>query len=147
MWPDKCWCFIFLANRVYDNLPQKSGNPVKIKIKRLSAGGDTCVVCLQGKAEARQCEAATHHTPRHPTHVCQVPHSFLIAPAFHCTVMEVGGVVTYEGSNCFRQRLILSTLSGKPVRIRNIRPKADDPGLRGEPCTLNLRLAALYPTL
>ena len=23
-WPDKCWCFIFLANRVYDNLPKKN---------------------------------------------------------------------------------------------------------------------------
>lgn len=44
--------------------------------------------------------------------------------------MEVGGVLTYEGSNYFRQRLILSSLSGKPVRIRNIRTKADDPGLR-----------------
>ncbi|XP_045102547.1 RNA 3'-terminal phosphate cyclase-like protein [Portunus trituberculatus] len=44
--------------------------------------------------------------------------------------MEIGGVVTYEGSNCFRQRLVLSTLSGKPVRIRNIRAKADDPGLK-----------------
>ena len=46
--------------------------------------------------------------------------------------MEIGGVLTYEGSNCFRQRLLLSTLSGKPVRIRNIRSKADDPGLRGK---------------
>ncbi|KAK8377365.1 hypothetical protein O3P69_013774 [Scylla paramamosain] len=44
--------------------------------------------------------------------------------------MEVGGVLTYEGSKCLRQRLILSTLSGKPVRIRNIRAKADDPGLK-----------------
>ncbi|KAG0710751.1 RNA 3'-terminal phosphate cyclase-like protein [Chionoecetes opilio] len=44
--------------------------------------------------------------------------------------MEVGGVLTYEGNNYFRQRLILSTLSGKPVRIRNIRTKADDPGLK-----------------
>ncbi|XP_012264455.1 probable RNA 3'-terminal phosphate cyclase-like protein [Athalia rosae] len=39
-------------------------------------------------------------------------------------------VVTYEGCNYFRYRLLLSTLSGKPVRITNIRVDDDDPGLR-----------------
>ncbi|XP_076139851.1 RNA 3'-terminal phosphate cyclase-like protein isoform X1 [Alosa pseudoharengus] len=38
--------------------------------------------------------------------------------------------LTYEGCNFFRQRLILSTLSGKRVKIRNIRSKDDNPGLR-----------------
>ncbi|XP_030640845.1 RNA 3'-terminal phosphate cyclase-like protein [Chanos chanos] len=38
--------------------------------------------------------------------------------------------LTYEGCNFFRQRLVLSTLSGKRVKIRNIRPKDDNPGLR-----------------
>uniref|UniRef100_A0A8C2FZ69 RNA terminal phosphate cyclase-like 1 n=1 Tax=Cyprinus carpio TaxID=7962 RepID=A0A8C2FZ69_CYPCA len=37
---------------------------------------------------------------------------------------------TFEGCNCFRQRLVLSTLSGKRVKIRNIRSKDDNPGLR-----------------
>ncbi|XP_029169505.1 RNA 3'-terminal phosphate cyclase-like protein [Nylanderia fulva] len=39
-------------------------------------------------------------------------------------------VLTYEGSNYFRYRLLLSTLSGKPVRITNIRTKDDNPGLK-----------------
>ncbi|XP_050967032.1 RNA 3'-terminal phosphate cyclase-like protein [Labeo rohita] len=36
----------------------------------------------------------------------------------------------FEGCNCFRQRLVLSTLSGKRVKIRNIRSKDDNPGMR-----------------
>ncbi|KOC69913.1 putative RNA 3'-terminal phosphate cyclase-like protein [Habropoda laboriosa] len=39
-------------------------------------------------------------------------------------------VLIYEGCNYLRYRLILSTLSGKPVRITNIRIKDDDPGLK-----------------
>lgn len=39
-------------------------------------------------------------------------------------------VLTYEGCNYLRYRLLLSTLSGKPVRITDIRSKDDDPGLR-----------------
>ncbi|RVE65673.1 hypothetical protein OJAV_G00118820 [Oryzias javanicus] len=38
--------------------------------------------------------------------------------------------LSYEGCNFLRQRLVLSTLSGKRVRIKNIRSKDDDPGLR-----------------
>ncbi|XP_036384947.1 RNA 3'-terminal phosphate cyclase-like protein [Megalops cyprinoides] len=38
--------------------------------------------------------------------------------------------LTYDGCNFFRQRLVLSTLSGKRVKIRNIRSKDDNPGLR-----------------
>ncbi|EDO31302.1 predicted protein [Nematostella vectensis] len=38
--------------------------------------------------------------------------------------------LTYEGCNFFRQRLVLATLSGKSVRIRNIRIQEDDPGLK-----------------
>ena len=40
-------------------------------------------------------------------------------------------VLTYEGCNYLRYRLLLSTLSGKPVRITNIRVKDDDPGVKG----------------
>lgn len=40
-------------------------------------------------------------------------------------------VLIYEGCNYLRYRLLLSTLSGKPVRITNIRIKDDNPGLRG----------------
>jgi RNA 3'-terminal phosphate cyclase-like protein len=39
--------------------------------------------------------------------------------------------LTYEGCNFYRQRLVLSTLSGKSVRIKNIRSFDDDPGLKG----------------
>ncbi|KAM6986158.1 RNA 3'-terminal phosphate cyclase-like protein [Aplochiton taeniatus] len=36
----------------------------------------------------------------------------------------------YDGCNFFRQRLVLSTLSGKRVKIKNIRSKDETPGLR-----------------
>ncbi|CAB4040656.1 RNA 3 -terminal phosphate cyclase, partial [Paramuricea clavata] len=42
--------------------------------------------------------------------------------------------LTYEGCNFYRQRLVLSTLSGKSVRIKNIRSFDDDPGLKGMVC-------------
>jgi len=38
--------------------------------------------------------------------------------------------LTYEGCNFFRQRLVLATLSGKSVKIKNIRAIEDDPGLK-----------------
>ncbi|KAL1426701.1 hypothetical protein MTO96_003300 [Rhipicephalus appendiculatus] len=37
---------------------------------------------------------------------------------------------TYSGCNFFRQRLVLSTLSSKPIEIKNIRHKDEEPGLR-----------------
>ncbi|XP_076239357.1 RNA terminal phosphate cyclase 1 [Calliopsis andreniformis] len=39
-------------------------------------------------------------------------------------------ILTYEGCNYLRYRLLLSTLSGKPVQITDIRIKEDDPGLK-----------------
>lgn len=39
-------------------------------------------------------------------------------------------ILTYEGCNYLRYRLLLSTLSGKPVRIEDIRIKDNDPGLK-----------------
>ncbi|KAJ7986878.1 hypothetical protein DPEC_G00332970 [Dallia pectoralis] len=38
--------------------------------------------------------------------------------------------LNFVGCNFFRQRLVLSTLSGKRVKITNIRSKDDNPGLR-----------------
>ncbi|XP_057674196.1 RNA 3'-terminal phosphate cyclase-like protein isoform X6 [Corythoichthys intestinalis] len=38
--------------------------------------------------------------------------------------------LAYDGCNFFRQRLVLSTLSGKRLKIRNIRSKDDNPGIR-----------------
>lgn len=38
--------------------------------------------------------------------------------------------LVYKGSNFFKQRLLLSTLSGKPVKIKDIRSSEVDPGLR-----------------
>ncbi|KAH6942290.1 hypothetical protein HPB50_003169 [Hyalomma asiaticum] len=37
---------------------------------------------------------------------------------------------SYSGCNFFRQRLVLSTLSSKPVEIKNIRHKEEEPGLK-----------------
>ncbi|XP_034832045.1 probable RNA 3'-terminal phosphate cyclase-like protein [Maniola hyperantus] len=39
-------------------------------------------------------------------------------------------VLIYKGSNLFRQRLLLSTLSGRAIKIEEIRSSHDDPGLR-----------------
>lgn len=39
-------------------------------------------------------------------------------------------VLKYKGSNYFRQRLLLSTLSGRAIKIEDIRSTHDDPGLR-----------------
>lgn len=39
--------------------------------------------------------------------------------------------LSYAGCNFLRQRLVLSTLSGRPVKIRRIRARDDNPGLRG----------------
>ncbi|KAJ7421758.1 RNA 3'-terminal phosphate cyclase-like protein [Willisornis vidua] len=36
----------------------------------------------------------------------------------------------YTGCNFLRQRLVLATLSGRPLKIRKIRAKEEDPGLR-----------------
>jgi len=40
------------------------------------------------------------------------------------------GWLLYEGPEWFRQKLVMSTLSGKPVRISNIRAADDEPGLK-----------------
>ena len=42
---------------------------------------------------------------------------------------ENKGVLEYEGSNFLRARLVLATLSGRPIRIRQIRTKDENPGL------------------
>ena len=39
--------------------------------------------------------------------------------------------LSYSGCSFLRQRLVLSTLSGRPVKIRKIRARDDNPGLRG----------------
>ena len=39
--------------------------------------------------------------------------------------------ITFEGSNYFRQRLVLATLSSRSVRIVNIRRNEEEPGLKG----------------
>ena len=41
-------------------------------------------------------------------------------------------VLKYEGCNFFRQRLVLATLSSRPVQIREIRSNDDEPGLKGK---------------
>ena len=40
-------------------------------------------------------------------------------------------MLTFEGCNFFRQRLVLSTLSGKAIKIVRIRDKDEQPGLTG----------------
>lgn len=39
-------------------------------------------------------------------------------------------VLVYKGCNLFRQRLLLSVLSGRAIKIEDIRSNHDDPGLR-----------------
>lgn len=47
-----------------------------------------------------------------------------------CCSMATERSLRFDGCNFFRQRVILSTLSGKPIKLRNIRTKDDNPGLR-----------------
>lgn len=39
-------------------------------------------------------------------------------------------VLVYKGSNFLRQRLLLSTLSGRSIKVEDIRSTHDDPGLK-----------------
>lgn len=43
----------------------------------------------------------------------------------------MSNILKFEGYNYLRQRLTLSTLSGKPIRIEKIRSDDENPGLRG----------------
>ena len=56
--------------------------------------------------------------------------NLLILLFFTCFTMPEN-ILTFEGSNYFRQRVVLATLSGKSVKIKKIRKKADDPGVTG----------------
>ena len=40
--------------------------------------------------------------------------------------------LSYEGCNYLRQRLVLATLSSRPVKITTIRADSDEPGLKGK---------------
>lgn len=39
-------------------------------------------------------------------------------------------IFTFSGSAFFRQRILLATLSGKPIKIEHIRSDDENPGLR-----------------
>ncbi|XP_053558527.1 RNA 3'-terminal phosphate cyclase-like protein [Bombina bombina] len=41
-----------------------------------------------------------------------------------------GHCISFQGCNFFRQRIVLSTLSGRPVKIKGIRVKDESPGIR-----------------
>ena len=43
----------------------------------------------------------------------------------------MSSILKFQGYNYLRQRLVLATLSGKPVRIEKIRSDDENPGLRG----------------
>lgn len=40
-------------------------------------------------------------------------------------------MLEFSGPELFRQRLVLACISGKPVRIANIRSNEENPGLKG----------------
>lgn len=44
---------------------------------------------------------------------------------------QIGGALKFNGHQHLRQRLVLSILSGKNVRIDKIRTEDKNPGLRG----------------
>lgn len=44
--------------------------------------------------------------------------------------------LVFEGSNCFRIRLLLSVITGKPLLIKKIRIKDDEPGLHSAELSL-----------
>lgn len=61
---------------------------------------------------------------------CRVPGSRPSADRAHMATQAHS--LSYAGCNFLRQRLVLSTLSGRPVKIRRIRARDDNPGLRGD---------------
>lgn len=60
----------------------------------------------------------------------RTPHSRASADGAHMATQAHS--LSYAGCNFLRQRLVLSTLSGRPVKIRRIRARDDNPGLRGD---------------
>ncbi len=55
---------------------------------------------------------------------------------------SVSKPLVFKGSKNFRQRVILATLSGRAIRIDDIRAYDEDPGVRGETtsrCWRNVR--------
>jgi len=52
-------------------------------------------------------------------------------------------ILTFEGCSYLRQHLVLSILSGKAIKIKKIRHKDDNPGLRGLYCYFLLRIQGL----
>jgi RNA 3'-terminal phosphate cyclase len=53
-------------------------------------------------------------------------------------------ILVFEGSNFFRQRLVLSALSGRVVKILNIRPDDENVGLRGIYLGVNVGARVFY---
>ncbi len=47
-------------------------------------------------------------------------------------------MLKFDGAKQFRHRLLLSTLSGKPIVIKDIRNEDENPGLRGIPLLISL---------
>lgn len=47
--------------------------------------------------------------------------------------------IVFEGGKHFRLRLVLSLLSGTPIRIEKIRESEDNPGLQGTSGVLTTR--------
>lgn len=45
-------------------------------------------------------------------------------------ILQKNNVLLYKGSRCMNQRLVLSVLSQRPIRIVDIRAEDDDPGLQ-----------------
>lgn len=45
--------------------------------------------------------------------------------------MATKTTLDYEGCNYFRQRIIIATLNNRPVKIKKVRDKDVDPGVKG----------------
>ena len=52
------------------------------------------------------------------------------------SVESSASMLTFEGSNFLRARLVMATLHGRAVRIRRIRDRADEPGLNEHEASL-----------
>ena len=101
-----------------------SGLPVR-RVCRPVQGHHSWVVLVIGAGEGvledrRACRILfPTNTPRQVFHVMAAPTDLTNAP------------LSFSGHECFRHRLVLSILSGRPVRIDKIRSADANPGLRG----------------
>ncbi len=78
------------------------------------------------------------HAQSYDMRSCTAVMFLVVSHVISCHVMCVGSAPAYthyRGCHLFRERIVASTLSGKPIRIEEIRATATAPGIAGNTCS------------